>query len=266
MVRMSLPPVALCAVTIAVAACDAAGPLPEFDDRPMVALLITPVSPPRLGGAPPDSGLYAALLTTGTPVRAPYLRAERFEMRRVSDGALFAWRPIAVPQEAAGVIPNAYANYFLPRLGGESGLGSDSLAPGEVYELVVEAGPHRIVGRTRVPGPIEFVREPTDGDSIVRWRRTPGAAGYGAGGDFFFSDLAPLATDTVFVVRREPPFPGQSPRALTVRVFAFDSNYAALHGDVRVSQAGITGGWGVFGSFTWADAELPPQAGHSTAP
>lgn len=255
---------ALCAAMIAASACDAAGPVPEFDDTPMVALLITAGLPPQRVGGTPDSGLYAALLTTGTPVRSPYLRADRFEMRRVADGALFAWRAVDPPQDALPVLAIPIGNYFLPRHVGVSGLGSDSIAPGEEYELVIDAGRHRVVGRTRVPGRVELVRAATDGDTIVRWRRTPGAAGYRFGGDFFFFADGPLYNDTVLVVRRVP-LPGLPPEPVRVRVFALDSNYAAVHGDFRVSQAGVIGGWGVFGSFTWADAELPPPAAPSAA-
>jgi hypothetical protein len=258
MVRVLCSRRSVCVAALAISGCDAAAPVPQFDDAPMVALLLTPGPPPRLGSAEPDSGLYAALLSTGTPVRSPYLRAERFAMRRVSDGALFAWRPTAPPAEAVGVFSLVVGNYFLPRLSDPSGLGSDSLAPGEVYELVIEAGRHRIVGRTRMPGPIDFVREATDGDSIVRWRRVPGAAGYGVEAESFIY-AGPLITDTAAVVHLRPPFPGEPPR--TVRIFAVDSNYAAFQGDFRVSQAGITGGWGVFGSYTWADAQvLAPAA------
>jgi hypothetical protein len=46
---------------------------------------------------------------------------------------------------------------------------------------------------------------------------------------------------------------------------ALDSNYAAFRSDVRVERAGITGAWGVFGSFTWADVTLTYRT-VSTAP
>lgn len=248
-------------VALVGAACNAAAPVPEFDETPMIALLITSEPPsrpqPPSGAIGADSGLYATLLTTGTPLRSPYLRADRFEMRRVSDGARYAWRPIDPGREAFPVHSLAAPNYFLPRRDNADGLGSDSIAPGGVYELVAEAGPHRIIGRTRVPGRIEFVRAPTDGDSIVRWRRTPGAAGYAVGPEFFFFGLQPPLQDTVVVVRQPPPAPGQPAQRIMIRVFALDSNYAVFRSDFRASRAGITGGWGVFGSFTWADTELP---------
>jgi hypothetical protein len=236
--------------------CDATGPVPDFDETPTVALLITPVPP-----VPLDSGLFATLVTTGTPIRSPYLRAERFEMRRLSDGARFDWRAVDTPTDAVPVLrPLARGNYFLPRRSGTGGLGSDSIVEGAVYELVAQAGPHQIVGRTRVPGKIEFVREPADGDSIVRWRRDPNAARYAA--EYAFDGYLLLASieDTAIVVRRAPAFPGQlepmTPTRVIARVIALDSNYAAFRSDVRVERAGITGAWGVFGSFTWAHATL----------
>jgi hypothetical protein len=258
MVRRALRALPLClGATLLCAGCDAAGPMPPFDETPTVSVLITRgPPPPTFESVPADSGLYAHLLVTGTPVRSPYLHADRFEMQRLSDGARFAWRAIATSSDA---VPTAGAvgNYFLPRHMTAAGLGSDSIAAGEVYELVAEAGRHQIVGRTRVPGKVELVRDPTDGDSIVRWRRTPGAAAY-------LVNLFPLLKpfdDTLIVIRWSPAFPGEQPRLpLVVRVFALDSNYAAFMSDDRVTRAGITGAWGVFGSFTWADTELPSPA------
>jgi hypothetical protein len=243
------------------AGCDAAGPMPPFDETPTIGVLITRGPPPRtfgFGSSPADSGLYGHLLVTGTPIQSPYLRAERFEMRRLSDGARFAWRAIDPPRDVVPTVgPDEIGNYFLPRSSSAAGLGSDSIAEGELYELVAEAGAHRITGRTRVPGKIEFVREPADGDSIVRWRRTPGAAAYLVN---LFPILMKPADDTLIVIYRSPPLPGQPPLPpLVVRVFALDSNYAAFAGDVRVDRAGVTGAWGVFGSFAWADVELPPR-------
>jgi len=245
---------------LACVGCDAAGPMPPFDEAPTIAVLITPGPPPPafgFGSAPADSGLFGHLLVTGTPVRSPYLRADRFEMRRLSDGARFAWRAIDPPREAVPTAgPDQVGNYFLPRSANAAGLGSDSIAEGEQYELVAEAGQHRIVGRTRVPAKVEFVREPTDGDSIVRWRRTAGAAAYLIN---LFPLLKPI-DDTLIVIRLPPPVPGAPPRpSILIRVFALDSNYAAFAADVRAERAGVTGAWGVFGSFSWADTELAPR-------
>jgi hypothetical protein len=240
------------------AACDATGPLPDFDETPTVALLITPEPVSRFIGTAADSGLRATIVTTGTPVRSPYLRADRFEMRRLSDGAQFAWRYVEPPQDAIGVFSLISENYFLPRRPDASGLGSDSITPGTEYELIAEAGPHRVDGRTRVPAAVEFVRAPADGDSIVRWRRSAGAATY----SFELSGLVQavrLIDDTALVVRVSPFLSPESPPTV-IRVFALDSNYAAFRSDFRAGRAGINGGWGVFGSFTWADTDLRPSA------
>lgn len=240
------------------AACDATGPLPDFDETPTVALLITPEPVSRFIRTAADSGLRATLVTTGTPVRSPYLRADRFEMRRLSDGARFAWRYVEPPQDAVAVFSLISENYFLPRRADASGLGSDSITPGTVYELIAEAGPHRVEGRTRVPGVVEFVRAPTDGDSIVRWRHSAGAAAYRIEFSGFVEEVRSIG-DTVLVVRRPPSLSPAAPPPV-IRVFALDTNYAAFRDDFRASRAGITGAWGVFGSFTWADTELPPPA------
>lgn len=240
--------------------CQLADPAPDFDDTPTVALLIASEPLPN-PGAPPDSGLYATLVTTGTPYYSPYLRAEHFEMRRASDGARFAWRPIDTDRAAIGAVPDPFetsGNYFLPRQANAAGLGSDSIAPGEVYELIVEAGRHVVRGRTRVPGPIEVVREPADGDTIVRWRRVPGAADYTVGleGEGFF-DLRRIA-DTAIVLRRFPNSPGDGQGPDAAIVVAFDSNTVARRSDFGAERGGVTGAWGVFGSFTWTRVELPP--------
>jgi hypothetical protein len=237
------------------AACDATSPLPDFDETPTVALLITTGPVSRFIGSAADSGLRATIVTTGTPVWSPYLRADRFEMRRLSDGARFAWRYVEPPENGVGVVlPPISGNYFLPRRADPTGLGSDSITPGTVYELLAEAGSDRVEGRTRVPAAVEFVRAPTDGDSIVRWRHSAGAATY----RFEFSGFveeARLIDDTVLVVRGASLSPAAPPTV--IRVFALDSNYAAFRSDFRAGRAGISGGWGVFGSFTWADTELP---------
>jgi hypothetical protein len=246
-------------------ACRAAEPFPQFDETPAVTLIITPEIPPRPlpPGAPagPDSGLFATLITTGTPVRSPYLRADRFEMRRVSDGARFAWRPFPTQDDFVGYAPRERGNYFLPRTTSAAGLGWDSIAPGTVYELAIDAGVFRLVGRTRMPDRVEFVSEPTDGDSIVRWRSAPGAAVYGVSGDTYI--LRRIA-DTAVVIFRSTPLPEQTPNIISV--VAADSNFAAFGRDFRVSNAGVSGGWGVFGSYTLAEKELPPRAGSPPPP
>jgi hypothetical protein len=248
--RARRPPIsALAAVATAVAACDAATLVPPFDETPTVALLITPDPVRGEFTTEPDSGLFAVLVATGTPIRSPYLVAERFEMRRVSDGARFGWR--AAPTEADAIPVRSFTrgNYFLPRQASPEGLGSDSIAPGVEYQLVVEVGRYRVTGRTRVPGAVQFVREPTDGDSIVRWRRAPGAAAYLVGGIFLAGQ--PIE-DTVATIR---PIPGAEGERL--RVFAIDTNYTAFVRELRAARAGLSGGWGVFGAFTWAEMEVP---------
>jgi hypothetical protein len=107
-----------------------------------------------------------------------------------------------------------------------------------------------------------LVREPTDGDSVVRWRSAHGAAAYGVGGGDIYA-LRRIA-DTAVVVVRGPPFLGQT--SSVVSVFAYDSNFAAFRRDFRASSAGISGGWGVFGSFSWAETELPPRASSASPP
>jgi hypothetical protein len=244
-------------VTVVSSACDAVAPVPDFDESPTIGVLLTPDLLTRCCELPSDSGLYAILVTTGTPLRSPYLVAGRFEMRRLSDGARFAWRAIDPPSEAIGVLlPFEAGNYFLPRAGDATGLGSDSIAAGEEYEIVAEAGAHRLVGRTRVPGRVELVRAPTDGDSILRWRRSPGAARYTISGQLFFQEIVPLG-DTAYLLRRPLAFPGEGPQRALVRITAIDSNYAAFAGDFRASRAGVAGGWGLVGSYTWTETELP---------
>jgi hypothetical protein len=259
--RRSLSP----ALALALAGCTATEPIPDFDETPAVSVLITPSAYPALHWLAPDSGLSATLVATGTPVRSPYLRADRFEMRRVSDGALFAWRAIDPPREGVGVIPSSgAANYFLPRQQNAGGLGSDSITTGGVYDLLVEVGRYRVDGRTRVPGPVELARRTTDGDSVVRWRRVSGAASYQVWGGPALLTPTPI-TDTVLIFpQRLRPTGGSGP--LPITVFALDSNYAALLSDFRVSRAGISGGWGVFGSFTWGDTRLPASAATARAP
>lgn len=240
-------------VTMMVLACRATEPVPPFVHDPTFILLMTDRPLDR-----DDSSMYATLARTGLPFRSSYLSADRFEMLRAADGARFAWEE----QPRSGFIgadpgrARDVANYRLPWTSSPSGLGAEAIAPGERYIIHIEAGDDDIDAATRVPDPVVPIRLASDGDSVVRWHRVTGAAGYLValpGGSF--TARGPTLQDTVLHLPPPTPF---TPRPSELLIVAVDSTYAHFLDAPGAASAGISGALGVFGSFTWALVDLSP--------
>lgn len=193
-------------------------------------------------------GQHALLLTTGAATESPrYRTAERFDMRRASDGAGFAWRKENVPNGDPGSLPGVsleYWNFHLPR---DARLGADALAPGESYELLVESGGEVIRGRVTVPEEFTASTFERDGRRIAVWPRVAGAAGYRI-----------EAADGRVVVQRDTSYviPDEAIEGGTLDIEALDPNLFTYVADNRTARAGIDRGYGVFGAMTAARIEF----------
>lgn len=200
-----------------------------------------------------DSSLHAFLLRTGTPIRSPYVRADRFEMRRKSDGALFDWRALSPADSATGVADRsdpASGNYLLPRTGSGGRLGQRDLAGGETYSLLVTVGGQTVTGQVTVP------HAPTaewTSDRAVQWRRVDGASGYSVTTQDYFP-LFGFTRDTVYQFDRRIP---DNRSGIGTIVRAYEAQLFDYLADRRQGRAGLVGALGVFGAYN--SYSLPPR-------
>ena len=236
--------------------------LPESDEI-VISVVLVPNA-----ASPANQDLRAFLIRAGTPIRSPYLVADRFEMRRLSDGALFDWRPVApefdLPPADSTAVGGSFiiplnGNYLLPRVGLAGRLGRQDLAAGETYTLVVEVQGRNIIGQVTIPGVPTLVRTPdlANGDSVV-WRRVDGAEGYSVTTPDFYP-LFGFTKDTVFQfdsrIQAGQARTGTVVRAYEPQLFAYVQNFRFTNS--RVGRAGIVGGLGVFGAYN--SDSLPPR-------
>src|SRR5688572_4281081 len=96
----------------------------------------------------------ALLLTVGSPTSSNYLVAQQFEMRRVSDGAVFTW--VDMGQRGKAPVDPANAalhngNYALPDSAAGTSLGAFDIQPNEAYELEILVDGQTIQGLVSVP-------------------------------------------------------------------------------------------------------------------
>jgi hypothetical protein len=195
----------------------------------------------RYSPAPQEQ--YAVLLTTGSPLLAECRSAERFEMRRVRDGAPFAWMPYAnCRRVTAGEGVGAWdtANFFLLETAPGDSLGASDLEPGEWYEIEIETQGRLIRGRTIIPAEFSLTVEVRDGRRYLTWPRVTGAAGYKV--TFIDRDGSEdwIQTDTLHAI------PAGARQAV---VTAFDANLFEYARDDQSGRAGIDAGFGVFGAM-----------------
>jgi hypothetical protein len=217
--------------------------IPQSDDI-LVDVVIAPDD-----AAPSAVNLHAFLLRAGTPLRSPFLVATRFEMRRLSDGALFDWRPVTPSDTAVGngneyVLPSE-ANYELPRAGSGGLLGRQDIVAGESYGLLIEVDGRTVQGLTKVPGVPTIVRSAAllSQDSLV-WATAAGAGGYSVVTQDFFP-LSDFTRDTLY--RFDGPNDNISAKGTVVR--AYEPGLFSYLTDRRRGSAGVTGALGVFGAY-----------------
>ncbi|HEY8469722.1 MAG TPA: hypothetical protein VIL18_08770 [Longimicrobiales bacterium] len=195
---------------------------------------------------------HALLITAGSPDESPrYRSAQRFEMRRASDGALFDWRAhTRLYPEASGSIDFIelnWANYYLPQESSGNGLAYRDLEPGETYELEIETEGVVLRGRATIPESFTVSILVQDGRRIAVWPRVRGAGGYIVGVE---GELQP---DTTYVI------PADVPAGALLQVRALDENLYRYLADDRVGRSGIDRGYGVFGAVVFAETTVPER-------
>lgn len=236
---------ALLALSLAALGCGGGDDIvfPE-DEEPFVYLVLNEIIGPT--GEPVQP---AFLLTLVSPDSARYLTADRFEMRRVSDGARYDWRNESlfslVPFDQGTSVQLFEGNYLLRDSTTSRGLGRRALEPGGTYELRVEAAGRVIRGRVTIPDTFGIsLVERDDGDVVAVWPDVEGAAGYSVEGtgDEIFRPV--FQADTTWDVR---------PGTLSLTVRAADPHAFRYLTDDDARRAGVEGALGVFGAIQTAE-------------
>lgn len=249
-VRAMFALAALLAASVGLSGCQGDEILVPISDEPFLYLVLNEKSIDR--GSPEGRvGQHALLLTPGPATESPrYRLAERFEMRRVSDGAGFAWRKERVPHEEVGSYPGVALerwNFHLPDTTSGPRLGAEALEPGETYELWIETRGEVIHGRVTIPGEFTASTIERNGRRVAVWPQVPGAAGYRielSNGDVL------VQPDTSYVIPEEVLSGG------AIDIEALDPNLFLYMAEDRTARAGIDTGYGVFGAITVARLEF----------
>lgn len=217
-------------------ACDSNPVLPETR-RPFVYLVLNQTV--ERDGERVQPAFLLTILRADSVV---HRGAERFEMRRLSDGARFDWREERDVQLGFDIAapPLRTANWLLADSATGAGLGRPSLEPGQTYELVVETGGEVIRGRATIPDTFSVSVVERGGGQLAVWPTVDGAAAYsvdavGAGGPFHT-----LQTDTTFLL---------ADSATALSVIAVGPATHRFMTDEEVRRAGVVGGLGVFGAI-----------------
>lgn len=211
-------------------------------------------------GSLSDSVNRALLLTTGTPIMSPYRTAQSFEMRRVTDDALFAWRHEAMSRGAPPIgfreVSMSQGNYVLAEAGSAAGLGRRDLRPGESYSLLIVTDGRTVSGRVTIPESPRPALLTTGGTRRVSWPRVNAAGGYRIETNTErFGPTVGITPDTSV----ELHFDGMRPLAPEIRVTAMDSNLYRYITDPTLARAGISGAFGVLGAVGPAARLLLPN-------
>ena len=228
--------------------CAPESPIIVRTDEPMVYVILTPDS---LISPLPE--LHGLLANTGTPVTVEYLTADRFVMRRVSDGAIFDWQLDTSPQPSS--VPFG-GNYVLAESANSRGLGRRDLEAGERYTLEVSISDRTITGRVTIPShPAPHLVVKSNGVRVVEWPRIAAAGEYRL--DIESEFPRNYATrDTFFVLKDAPPG-GQWPAHPQFSITAIDTNWYRYSRDNTAVRAGVQGGFGVFGAMSASSIEIP---------
>jgi hypothetical protein len=239
-------------------ACAKDSTLTPVSDAPFVFVVLTSSQAPIGGPSQADSSIMGLLLTVGSPISSPFRRAERFEMHRVSDGALFAWAERTPSSNLGGAdfrgISSSDGNYLLNHATSPSALGSDSIRPLETYTLAIDTRGAQITGVTTVPA-IPQLRVVVEGSRrFIVWGRVSGAAGYIQGPSGFFQGF--VTSDTLVELRSQEQF---QPPFTQFGVIALDTNAFRYLSDTTRASAGLVGGLGLFGAASAASITVPSQ-------
>ncbi|HET7585599.1 MAG TPA: hypothetical protein VFK13_11865 [Gemmatimonadaceae bacterium] len=266
-VRRTIPNRGLlcCVLALGLAACGQDLPTLPFNPDPLVYLALSPAPDP-------SRPMHALLATMGTPVHSEYRDAELFEMKRASDGAMFAWRTLpvsgTVPISFLGTLADSIpANFVLDDEHDPGLLGRGDIVPGKTYTLDITTDGVTIHGETTVPAQVVPAIDTAAGDTVVHWGAAAGAAGYEVTGSvpagIGVSEIFAITTDTIVTIHAPFILGGATvpPDAVeTIRVVALDANLFRYVSDQTVTRAGIDAGFGAFGSFTEALLTRPIAA------
>lgn len=217
------------------------------DEQPFLYLVLNQT------GVAAEPVQTAFLLTLVSADSTVYRSAERFEMRRLRDGAPFDWRNESVfgsiEFDQGSDLQLIEGNYLLSDTATARGLGFENLEPGATYELVVETDGRVIRGRATIPDTFDItILDIGEEEATAAWPDVAGAAGYSvtAAGDDVTEPV--FQTDTTFDLR---------PGTVSVTVRAVGPQAFRYVTDEDVRSAGIQGALGVFGAVQ--AAEFPPE-------
>lgn len=218
-------------------ACDSNPIVPETR-RPFLYLVLNQTV--ERDGEPVQPAFLLTILRADSVV---HRGAERFEMRRLSDGAPFDWGtertdvPLAFGSAAPGL---RTANWLLADSSTGAGLGRPSLEPGQTYELVIETGGEEIRGQATIPDTFSVSVVERDGGRTAVWPTVEGAAAYSVDAAGAGEPFHTLQRDTTFVL---------ADSATALSVIAVGPNTHRFITDETARRAGVEGGLGVFGAI-----------------
>lgn len=247
-----LAPVLL--VVGALAACS--GDITFQENRkPFLYLVLNEFTP---AGGPEQPALLLRQIRADS---AAYLEADRFEMRRTSDGAQFDWRNEHlfgfVPFEDVTSANLSQANYILADSLSARGLGRDSLEPGATYEVRITTERTEITGTVTIPDSFSVTIAGQGADRRAVWPDVDGAGGYSV-------RLAELEGSGTFLQRDTSISLSAESRRITVR--AVDPQAFRYLIDPNLRSSGVRGGLGVLGAIQVVRRDIPEPSPREDAP
>lgn len=235
-------------------ACTGGEPLLSPDDEIAVTMMLS------RGPTSADSALYALVFDARSSGVNSYRAVEQVEMRRRSDGALFAWQVVprggTIPMPVQATVSTDVSNLRLPWRGTGGLLGREDLASGETYDLILVTAGVTITGSTSLPAAPAPVAEA--GDPLAfSWTSTEFAAAYAVKTDADFAGLAYVREGRFRHRGRKPP--EEWPTPAWIRVSAMDVNLANFWIESGRSP-GLNGAVGVFGALATDSVEVVPPS------
>lgn len=231
-------------LAVAVPACSTEITFPE-NREPFLYLILNEVAP---AGGPVQPALLLRQIRADS---AAFLEADRFEMRRMGDGATFDWRHEHlfgfVPFEDIGSTNLSEANYILADSATARGLGRVDLEAGDTYEVRVAAGQAEITGTVTVPDAFSVAVVDRGEDRRAVWPTVEGAEGYSV-------SLVELDGRGTFLQRDTTISLSSDARVVTVRAMGPQAFRYLVDPDLR--RSGIQGGLGVLGAIQVVRKEI----------
>jgi hypothetical protein len=263
-VRRPGSPLVAAALVVLAAGCH---DVPIFGSTPhepaVYVVLMREIAVNELEGTLGDSSLFGLVANLGSAYDIQYRPVEQLSLTRRADGAEFDWTYL--PRTggfdnllSSGVDLVAEGNLRLPWNGTAGRLGRDSIAGGEIVDLLLETGGRLVTGSTMIPTKPTITILESGGVTTMYWARSIGAARYFVTAPTdrvgFFGYFT---GDTSHVIKRDATWSGV-PATPYFTVVALDSNLVAYRADSTVRRAGIVGAAGVFGAMATDRVPNPP--------